>query len=246
MNYIKHLGAFFNRVATDDRLYPSHVSMYMSLFQCWNLNRFQNPVSITRAEIMRISKISGNATYHKCMRDLHEYGYVKYIPSYNPLRGSLVYLIDDSETKPSKKLKRTPGKRVENTPDDMFNYESNDDTCSGTCSSTGSGSGPCTSPELITVPPLNTLNIINSTNIINTKNKEINKEKEAENENAIHMFSEQEVSVAPAAADFLPPSLDEAREYFHAQGATVLDAEKFFYYFSSNGWLIGGKTPMQN
>ncbi len=67
MNYIKHLAGFFERVAVDERLNPTHVSMYVSLFQFWNASRFQNPISISRNELMKVSKISAKATYHKCM-----------------------------------------------------------------------------------------------------------------------------------------------------------------------------------
>ena len=94
MNYIKHLTGFFDRVNHDESLNPTHISLYVSLFQCWNLNRFKNPISISRSEVMRISKISAFATYHKCIKDLHNLGYLKYIPSYNPFKGSLVYLLD--------------------------------------------------------------------------------------------------------------------------------------------------------
>ena len=41
----------------DNRLNPSHISLYLALFQYWNLNRFSNPVSICRGEIMKLSKI---------------------------------------------------------------------------------------------------------------------------------------------------------------------------------------------
>jgi hypothetical protein len=94
MNYIKHLASFFDRVSTDERLNPTHVSMYVSLFQFWNANRFQNPISISRSELMKVSKISAKATYHKCMRELNEWQYLKYKPSYNPFKGSLVYLFN--------------------------------------------------------------------------------------------------------------------------------------------------------
>jgi len=96
MNYIKHLAGFFDRVATDERLNPTHVSMYVSLFQFWNANRFQNPISISRNELMRVSKISAKATYHKCMKELNDWQNLKYKPSYNPFKGSLVYLFNFS------------------------------------------------------------------------------------------------------------------------------------------------------
>ncbi|HEV7737469.1 MAG TPA: hypothetical protein VGO47_08890 [Chlamydiales bacterium] len=94
MNYIKHLTGFFEKIVPDEKLNPTHISLYIALFQYWNVNRFQNPISISRSEIMRISKISAKATYHKCMKELHELGYIKYQPSYNPFKGSLVHLMN--------------------------------------------------------------------------------------------------------------------------------------------------------
>jgi hypothetical protein len=94
MNYIKHLTSFFERILLDKNLNPTHVSLYIALFQFWSINRFQNPISITRAEVMCISKISSKATYHKCMRDLDDKGYLKYKPTFNPYKGSMVRLFD--------------------------------------------------------------------------------------------------------------------------------------------------------
>jgi hypothetical protein len=94
LNYIKHLTGFFDLVVKDERLNPTHISLYVALFQYWNVNRFKNPISISRSETMKVSKISAKGTYHKCMKELHEYGYIKYDPSYNPFRGSLVHLVN--------------------------------------------------------------------------------------------------------------------------------------------------------
>ncbi|MEM6843218.1 MAG: hypothetical protein AAF944_21185 [Bacteroidota bacterium] len=41
---------------------------------------------------MRVSKIGSVATYHRCIKHLHEYGYLEYFPSFNPLVGSQVNL----------------------------------------------------------------------------------------------------------------------------------------------------------
>ena len=92
MNYIRHLNAVMVRFTEDDRLRPSHISLYLALFQLWNANRFRNPLSISRGEVMRVSKIGSMATYHKCLKHLHEYGYLEYLPSFNPLVGSQVNL----------------------------------------------------------------------------------------------------------------------------------------------------------
>jgi len=70
------------------------ISLYMALFQFYNLNRLANPIAITRTSVMEVAKIRGLATYHKCMRDLVECGYIQYEPSFNPGVSSKVYLIE--------------------------------------------------------------------------------------------------------------------------------------------------------
>src|SRR5690606_33469474 len=42
------------------------------------------------------------------------------------------------------------------------------------------------------------------------------------------------------------PNEQELIKYFQEQNFPELEAKKFFNYFSSNGWLVGGKTPMAN
>ena len=70
MNYIKHLTGFFNKISNENAINPTHISLYLALFQCWNVNRFKNPTGISREEIMKASKINSKATYHKCMKEL--------------------------------------------------------------------------------------------------------------------------------------------------------------------------------
>lgn len=79
-------------IAEDDRLSPGHVSLYMALFQLWNLNHFENPISITRAEIKQASKVGSNNTYVKYLKELTVWNYIQYKPSYNPFIGSEVNL----------------------------------------------------------------------------------------------------------------------------------------------------------
>lgn len=94
MNYIRQLTAAMERFASDDRLNPTHVSLYLALFQYWNLARFKNPISISRDEIMRLSKIGSKVTYHRCIKDLHNWSYLQYDPSHNPFKGSHVYMFN--------------------------------------------------------------------------------------------------------------------------------------------------------
>ena len=37
VNYIKHLSGVFDRIEADERLNPTHVGMYFSLFKLWNI-----------------------------------------------------------------------------------------------------------------------------------------------------------------------------------------------------------------
>jgi len=41
---------------------------------------------------MEIAKIGSANTYSKCLKQLHEWGYIKYSPSNNPMKGSKVHL----------------------------------------------------------------------------------------------------------------------------------------------------------
>ena len=42
--------------------------------------------------MMKLSKIAALGTYHKCIKDLQDFGYIEYLPSFNPYKGSLVNL----------------------------------------------------------------------------------------------------------------------------------------------------------
>ncbi len=45
-----------------------------------------------------MSRIKNLSMYNKCMKDLHDFGYVKYIPSFHPELGSTIYIMDKNET----------------------------------------------------------------------------------------------------------------------------------------------------
>ena len=89
------LSDFFIKAVRDQRIITSHISLFASICQCWQNSAFEHPVSITRRQLMRLSKIASFATYHKCMRELNAYGYLRYEPSYKPT-GSLIYWADNS------------------------------------------------------------------------------------------------------------------------------------------------------
>lgn len=90
MNYIVHLNAVMKRFSFDERLNPTHVSLYMALFQFWNHNHFASVIYINREEVMKMSKIGSMATYHRCMKQLHKWNYIIYIPTHNPFKSSQI------------------------------------------------------------------------------------------------------------------------------------------------------------
>jgi hypothetical protein len=254
MNYIKHLTGFFEKVAIDKTLNPTHVSLYIALFQFWNCNRFKNPISINRDEVMRISKISSKATYHKCLKNLHSLGYINYEPSYNPFKGSHVILFNFSEDlKPLPKSERKP----KNEP---LNELVSEQALNKSCTSSETGT------EQAVVP---SINYTNNTNILNDKN-DSNLEKHSKNFEEINNSSDKivipsevegtqkEKSSAKKEKDEschtelvevshnqkLNPVLEEVKTYFLENNFPDQEALKFYNYFSSVGWLVGGKTPM--
>jgi len=97
MAEVQQLTDFYSATRNDPRIGATHISVYMALFQFYNLNNFQNPIQIKRTLVMEAAKINGLATFHKCIKDLHEYGYIQYIPSYNPAINSLVFMLNIGE-----------------------------------------------------------------------------------------------------------------------------------------------------
>lgn len=218
MNYIRHLAGFFDRVVADERLNPTHISMYVSLFQFWNASRFKNPISISRGELMRVSKISAKATYHKCMKELNDFGYLKYKPSYNPLKGSLVYL---------------------------FNFQtSSEQPVSTDHTKNGTGS------EQAQEPYINGSNIINQTSLKlgePAKKREVQKVNGLGKEEKEKLRQKKKKNRTPLGdGGFAAPQLAQVQEYFASQKFPPVEASKFYNYFQSNGWLVGGRTKMKD
>jgi hypothetical protein len=93
MNYIKLLNAAFEKFLMDDRLHPTHISLYMALFQEWNSSRFANEIYVSRRDLMLVSKIGSKSNYHRCITDLNSWGYLSYFPSNSPYKGSKIIMV---------------------------------------------------------------------------------------------------------------------------------------------------------
>lgn len=85
------INDFLDVVIEDPRMGPLHISLYVAILHFYSEQQGQTPVSVFGKQLMKQAKISSHDTYHRYIRELHQYGYVHYIPSYNPLLGSLIY-----------------------------------------------------------------------------------------------------------------------------------------------------------
>lgn len=234
MNYIKHLTGFFNRIALENSLNPTHISLYLTLFQCWNVNRFKNPITISRDEMMKGSKIASKATYHKCIKELQRLKFLDYFPSYNPYSGTEVFMINFSEGNNfSQTISEATSSNNEQTTPIFDQTEPKNEHVNSQVI------------EQVIEPPYIYNNKQTSKNIknidIDTNSQNFDDNLFLKNEN-----KKEEKSSAKKEEKFISPAIDLVKEYFKFQNFTEFEAERFFNYYSSIGWLIGGKTKMKD
>ena len=94
MENLKPLSDFFSAIEKDFRISSTHIAIYAALLQYRSAKGFINPIEVFRSEITPIAKISSPYTYHKCIQELSNYGYLKYEPSFKKTQGSLIYFFE--------------------------------------------------------------------------------------------------------------------------------------------------------
>lgn len=90
VNYITHLNNVFEIFHEDQRIKQGHMTLYLAFFQKWNRLFFQKTLTINRELIMERAKIKSKTTYHNYLKDLNDWDYLQYYPSYHPARGSRI------------------------------------------------------------------------------------------------------------------------------------------------------------
>lgn len=90
---LERLCYFINRVASDVRLRPTHTSLYLALCSCWIISGYPKEINVTRGKLMRAAHIQSIVTYHKVLSELKQLGYIQYVPSFHPIKGSVVKII---------------------------------------------------------------------------------------------------------------------------------------------------------
>ncbi len=261
MNYIRHLNTFFfQKVKYDQRLTANHVSLYISLFQFWNFHRFQNCFYIKREEVMGITGIGSKNTYHKCLKELHEFGYVIYIPSKNKFQKSKIcmsrldgikeYLrpqlnlfesqmvfengVKQNEITGPKLILPSDGNTIPNMVPGVSQIDDHGDPTSGPGKGADMG-------LLIKHKHINkrerekTLSLPQS---IDCKKAFFKKDPGS------GLCCKSESEGAPLQRPFTQPEITQVMSFFKKNNFPELEAKKFFNHYQSNGWLVGGVSPM--
>jgi hypothetical protein len=93
MDVASHLDWFFKKVSVDARVTVTHISVYAAILQ--SLRKVgTGRVSMFGFELMQVAKISSGKTYYKAIRELNEFGYICYEPSFKKNQPSKIWLPD--------------------------------------------------------------------------------------------------------------------------------------------------------
>ena len=92
MREVREITDFMERAEKDARLGPMHVSLYLAILYCWLRQGGVGAARVNRKELMPLAKIGGPTPLYKYLRELHEFGYIEYQPSFNPGEKSKVFL----------------------------------------------------------------------------------------------------------------------------------------------------------
>jgi hypothetical protein len=86
------IASFMEEVREDSRISPVHISLYMAILQRWAAQGGDGPVSFKARLLMPAAKIGGRTLFCRTIRQLHEYGYLRYEPSFKPDEPSRVWV----------------------------------------------------------------------------------------------------------------------------------------------------------
>ena len=86
------LDLFFNAARKDPRIGTTHVSLYCAIVTMCGTG--EKSVRFKTPDLMLTAKILAIGTYHRCIRQLHEYGYICYHPTYDHRKTNSITLIN--------------------------------------------------------------------------------------------------------------------------------------------------------
>jgi hypothetical protein len=259
VNFIKHLRAAYDRLTDDDRCTPQHVSLYLALFMNWNRGRFRVPMGIIRQDIMEDACIGSVHTYTKRIYELDQWGYLRYEPSFDSQKGTRVhmYRFDNADSKGDD---TAPDKGDTSECISEYTGDGKSDTAPGTAPDQAHAqAGDKADAQPLLIISINDLNNTNPESPLKDLNE--SKQAPANPENSFlynRLFPPQEKT--SSEDDFpnpfydeqtteegaVPRSLSEVKAFFRSKSYSLLEAERFYNYYGSIGWVGTAGTPIQN
>ncbi len=90
---VSPIDGFIRSIRNDPRICISHIGLFTVLYHQQLEYGGQAPFPIKRDEIMETAKISSTATYFKILNQLADFGYIRYMPTYNRMKCSTVQIL---------------------------------------------------------------------------------------------------------------------------------------------------------
>lgn len=85
---------YLDIITNDVRLNVWHISLLLAIIILAYRQNETNIIRVSRSKLMSLSHIDTVPTYHKYFKQLQEFGYIEYTPSYHPAYRSTLKLIN--------------------------------------------------------------------------------------------------------------------------------------------------------
>jgi hypothetical protein len=86
------LIGFMNEAREDPRLSPLHLSVFLALIYLRAEQESEHEVQVSARQLMPLAKIASPGPYHRVIRELDKWGYIRYEASFDKRVGSRVWL----------------------------------------------------------------------------------------------------------------------------------------------------------
>lgn len=245
MNYIQQLNSAFSRIYDDDRLTAAHCSLYMAMFQQWNLNGFPKKMFIFRNDIMRQSKIGSKSSYHSKLRELDKWEYLRYYPSKNAFKGSMIEMIIFKNSKRkfvgrSCKIGRPLLEEEQHSRNRSPVEQQNQGKRSLPERQELGESNPQTDPVKEQGNPHR-----GQVEVQQSLHTGQDKEQRTPQSGQVEVFDINRYKHKTKKTD-KPASAEEVINYFISENGEEAEALKFLNYYTARGWKTGGENPIRN
>ncbi|PUB26332.1 hypothetical protein C8J95_11115 [Elizabethkingia sp. YR214] len=85
---------YLDNVCHDPRLTVWHISLLLAIARLAYRQNEDKIIRVSRSKLMTMSHINTAPTYHKYFKELQNYNYIKYTPSYHPGYRSIVEILN--------------------------------------------------------------------------------------------------------------------------------------------------------